>query len=128
MTAGRPPRDRRAWPRLDASPLTASLRVRGGLIHRRVVALDFNRYGIALRCAQPLERDRRVYLTLCCAEVQVQNVVGVVHNCLALGGAFRCGIRFRPGSALQLDRLRVEDQLARLEQALAEELAGSVRA
>lgn len=107
--------DRRQGPRFGAAGLDVALRRRGrfGAIAAR--ALDFNRHGIAVSTTQPISKDRPVYLSLRCGAVCVDNVVGVVHNCVRQGNRFRCGIRFRLGSALQRDRRKVEALLQHLE-------------
>ncbi len=74
---------------------------------------------------QPLAKDRTVYLSLCCGEVRVDNLVGVVHNCVHRSGRYRSGIRFRPSSELQRDREQVEALLACLEASLATEPVSS---
>lgn len=74
---------------------------------------------------QPLAKDRTVYLSLCCGEVRVDNLVGVVHNCVRRSGRYRSGIRFRPSSELQRDREQVEALLACLEASLATDTVNS---
>lgn len=117
MTA-QPPSDRRRSPRIDGARLAVSLRPRGRLNSLQAEAVDFSRHGIAVRTAVALDKDRTVYLSLCCDGMRLDNLVGVVHNCVRQGGGYRCGIRFRPTSELQHDRVEVEALLACLEDAV----------
>ena len=109
--------ERRQGLRFAGDALQVALRRRGRFGVIPAEALDFNRFGIAVRTTRPMGRDRPVFMSLRCGAVQIHSVVGVVHNCVREGRHFRCGIRFRLGSALQLDRQRVEALLARLEEA-----------
>jgi hypothetical protein len=110
------PTDRRRSERFDADGITVSLRPRGSLTAQSARAVDFNRHGIAVHTEQPLPKDRPVYLSLRCGELRLDNLVGVVHNCVRQGARFRSGIRFRPSSELQRDRRQVERLLESLEQ------------
>lgn len=98
--------------------MAVALRPRGRLGAIAAEAVDFSRHGIAVHTDQPLAKDRTIYLTLCCGEVRLDNLVGVVHNCVRQGGRYRSGIRFRPSSELQRDRAHVEHVLASLEASL----------
>ena len=84
-----------------------------------VQVLDFNRHGLAVHIERPLPKDKLVFLSLDHDNVCVERVIGVVHNCLAHTGGYRCGILFRTQSELQFDREQVEAGLARLEDRLA---------
>jgi hypothetical protein len=118
MTSGHSKDDRRRNPRLDGTPLDVSLRPRGRLGAIEARAVDFNRHGIAVYTSAPLAKDRTIYLSLGCGDVRVDNLVGVVHNCVRQGNHYRSGIRFRLASDLQRDRLEVERVLACMEAAL----------
>ena len=98
MPSRRPTDDRRAEERLDGAHIAVALRPRGRLGAIAAEAVDFTRHGIAVHTDQPLAKDRTVYLSLCCGEVRVDNLVGVVHNCVHRSGRYRSGIRFRPSS------------------------------
>lgn len=112
--------DRRWVPRYQSKLLTVQLRRRGSLRRALVNALDFNRFGIAVRSARPLNLDGFVYLELSYPDQDCDlNVVGVVHNCVRQEDQFRCGIRFRPRSSLQKHPERVEGQLLNLERLMA---------
>ncbi len=112
------PADRRSAPRTSAARLTVVLRPRGRLSTLPARALDFNRHGMAVHTAMPLAKDRVVYLSLSHGEVRLDNLVGVVHNCVRQGEHFRSGILFRTASGLQHDRALVKELLRRLEDEL----------
>lgn len=118
MNVAQPPLERRREPRLQGEGLTVTLRPRGRLTALPADAVDFNRHGIAVRTDQPLGKDRTVYLTLRCGDIRLDHLVGVVHNCVRQGQRFRSGIRFRPSSGLQRDRIRVQELLGWLESSL----------
>lgn len=119
MTRRQPPEDRRDRLRFDGSRMHVALRPRGRLGVVTAQAVDFNRHGIAVQTDAPLDKDRVVFLNLRCDQVRLDNVVGVIHNCVQRGPGFRCGIRFRPTSELQHDRTEVQAMLVELEAALA---------
>jgi hypothetical protein len=110
--------DRRRNPRLDGADIAVALRPRGRLGAIAAQAVDFNRHGIAVHTDQPLAKDRTIYLSLRCGQHRLDNLVGVVHNCVRQGGHYRSGIRFRPSSELQRDRMQVEELLVCLEATL----------
>jgi len=125
--------DRRTYPRREATELAVSLRLRGQLSRCAARVIDFNRFGMAVLTDRPLAKDRRLFITLRWCTVHLDNVVGVVHNCIpqnpsgegvaagnAETGGYRSGIQFRTRSELQLDQNLVEAELMRLERALAE--------
>jgi hypothetical protein len=118
MTSGQPYDDRRRSPRFDGTQIDVVLRPRGRLGVIAAQAVDFNRHGIAVHTGSALVKDRLVYLSLRFGSVRVDNLVGVVHNCVRQGNRFRCGIRFRLSSELQRDRQQVEAVLACLESSL----------
>ena len=118
MAADPPSDDRRGTPRLDGTLIAVTLRPRGRLGTVTAQAVDFNRYGIAVHTESPLDKDRVVYLNLQCGDVRLENLVGVVHNCVRRGSIFRSGIRFRPSSELQHDKPLVEALLPALEAAV----------
>jgi len=114
----RPLDDRRRNPRLDGADIAVALRPRGRLGDIAAQAVDFNRHGIAVFTDQSLAKDRTIYVSLRCGEHRLDNLVGVVHNCVRQGGHYRSGIRFRPSSELQRDRMQVEEVLSCLEATL----------
>jgi len=118
MTSGHSIDDRRRAPRFDGSRISVALRPRGRLGAIAAQAVDFNRHGIAVHTAAPLTKDRLLYLTLRCGDLRLENLVGVVHNCVRQGGMYRSGIRFRPTSELQRDKQQVEQVLTAIEAAV----------
>lgn len=112
--------ERRSHPRYAAASIDISLRPRGALSRISAELLDFNRHGVAVRFDRPMAKDKMVFLSLHCADLHLDQVVGVVHNCFAQSDGFRCGIRFRTQSALQFDREQVESALLDLELILTE--------
>lgn len=119
MNPAPPLLERRQELRLHGEGLSVTLRPRGRLSALAADAVDFNRHGIAVHTDQPLSKDRTVYLTLRCGNVRLDQLVGVVHNCVRQGRRYRSGIRFRPSSELQRDRVRVQELLGWLESSLA---------
>ena len=107
--------ERRAGPRFRSDGLLVGVRVKGRFGRLDGVAADFNRYGVAFVLDQPLPKDKLVYVTLANGSVRIENVVGVVHNCVAQTQGFRCGVQFRTNSELQFDVHLVERALKILE-------------
>jgi len=134
------PQDRRTYPRREAPELAVTLRQRGQLARCRARVIDFNRFGMAVLTGRPLDKDRRLFISLRWEEICLENVVGVVHNCIpheppphddppedyGKRPGYRCGIRFRTRSELQLDQHQIEADLMRLERALAKVAASAV--
>ena len=109
------PAERRTHPRYEGDRLSARLRPKGKINQIQVDVIDFNRHGLSIRLSQPLPKEQLVFLTLESGAVTIERVIGVVHNCLATGEDYRCGVRFRTESSLQFDRVLAESQLAALE-------------
>jgi len=118
MTTGHSRDDRRRSSRVDGTGIAVALRPRGRLGAIAADAVDFNRHGIAVRTAMPLTKERLVFVNLRWGDLRLDNLVGVVHNCVRQGNMYRTGIRFRPSSELQRDRQLVEVALSGLEAAL----------
>ncbi len=114
--------ERRSLPRYDASGLSITLRVKGRLARLQGAVVDFNRHGMAVCLDQPIKKDKHCYITIHMAGEVMHEVVGIVHNCTALDHGFRCGVRFRPDSALQFDQDVVQAQLEALEGLFAHQL------
>lgn len=112
--------ERRAIPRIDGHALAVTVRQKGRLNRIQSDAVDFNRFGVAILTREPLEKHKPVFVSLHWGTLQLENVVGVVHNCLAHEGQYRCGIQFRTQSTLQFDRNQVEQTLQGLELSLGE--------
>ena len=124
--------ERRSKPRYPTRGLLVTLRRKGRLAKLSGIAKDFNRHGIALLLDQPLPKETIVYVSLCysgnvqSSQTQAEghgaepaagldNVIGVVHNCISQEDGYRCGIQFRTQSHMQLDQLQVEQRLQELE-------------
>ena len=110
--------DRRIVRRVSGDSLAVGLRVKGRLSRMRGVAVDFNRYGAAVLLEQPVQKDKRVFLSLQYQDIRLDHLVGVVHNCVNQDDKYRVGIRFRTAHELQFDRELVEGLLLRLERLL----------
>ncbi|MEM9620401.1 MAG: PilZ domain-containing protein [Pseudomonadota bacterium] len=107
--------ERRSKPRIPTESLVVSVR-RKGRINRLVgLAINFNRYGVAIVLDQPLNKDSTVYLALSHGDTHVDELIGVVHNCISQDQGYRCGIQFRTQSPMQFDREMVESRLRQLE-------------
>ncbi len=107
--------ERRSKPRFQTVGLLVSVRRKGRLTRLQGTATNFNRHGIAVVVDQPLSKDAVVYLSLRNGDIQLENVVGIVHNCSSQSHGYRCGIQFRPHSQNQFDCDHVEKTLAILE-------------
>lgn len=83
--------------------------------------VDFNRQGITIELAHPLPMNKPLFVNLRYPRLDTETIVATAHNCHALdrGRKYRCGIRFRTNSQLQLDRDEVESALRRVESDLA---------
>lgn len=108
--------ERRSKPRYPTDGLLVCVRKKGRLSHLEGLAQDFNRHGLALMMDQPLPKDATVYVSLTCRDIRLDNVIGIVHNCIGLANGYRCGIQFRTCSDLQLDRAPTEAELVVLEE------------
>ncbi|MCR9258252.1 MAG: PilZ domain-containing protein [Pseudomonadaceae bacterium] len=102
--------------RYPTDGLVVSVRKKGGLLHLKGLATDFNRHGIALLLNQALGKDSKVFISLGLGEIQIHNVVGIVHNCVALKDGYRCGIQFRTASNQQTEQTQTNQCLQKLEE------------
>lgn len=107
--------ERRTTPRYDSDGMMVGVRRKGRLALLQGPAHDFNRHGLALVLDQPLPKDATVYVSLHAGEVKLDNIIGVVHNCIALEQGYRCGIQFRTYSDLQFDQDVTSASLTELE-------------
>lgn len=107
--------ERRSKPRYPTDGLLVSVRRKGRLGLLEGLAQDFNRHGVALLVDQPLRKDTKLYVSLISGDMKVDNVIGIVHNCIALTDGYRCGIQFRTNSELQLDKEMTAHALVILE-------------
>lgn len=108
--------ERRKTSRLHLDGVHVLVRRKGRLARMMGIVVDFNRYGLAIVTDQPLNKEAVVYLSIVSAETRIDNIVGVVHNCVTSESAYRCGIQFRTGSPLQDERNLTEQRLKQLEQ------------
>ena len=109
------PEDRRRKPRHDVEGLLVCVRRKGRLAKLIGMAVDFNRFGLAVVTDQPLSRETLVYLSITTPMAKIDNVIGVVHNCISQDTGYRCGIQFRTASPLQDEPSRIEHELTQLE-------------
>ncbi len=93
-----------------------SVRRKGRLGRLTGMAIDFNRHGLGLVLDQPLPKDAIVFLSITGATLQVNNVIGVVHNCTSIDVGYRSGIQFRTTSEFRDDQDAIENQLNMLEE------------
>ena len=121
MTNSQHTSDRRTGFRHATDGLLAEVRQRGRLARLTGMAVDFNRFGMALITDQPLPHDCQVYINLIGYGHSVLDLVGVVHNCTSTQIGFRCGIQFRPSSELQNDASRAMESLSKLEQVIKQQ-------
>ena len=113
--------DRRSTDRVPAHGLIAVIRRKGRITRLQGAVADFNRHGMAMVLDQPLPKDTTIIISLTGAGQRLDNLIGVVHNCISADHGFRCGIQFRTRSGLQHDCNEVEAQLATLESVLVDQ-------
>jgi hypothetical protein len=111
--------------RLDCADhaITALIPLRGHLKRYKATLIDFNIYGAAVSLAHPLATDTTAFMTLEWSGLRVTGLVCQISNCLrATSGQpsrYRCGLRFRVISPLQLDRYETTQLLRQFERQLA---------
>ena len=94
-----------------------SVRYRFGT-HQGDVA-DFNRFGVTVVLRRPIPVNKPLFVTLKYGGTRLEAIVGAAHHCrFTPDGTFRCGIRFRTNSPIQLDRDEIDRQLGALENTL----------
>jgi hypothetical protein len=97
--------------------VSISIRYRFGTHQGEV--LEFNRYGVTIQLQRPIPLNKPLFVTLRYVGLHPEAIVATAHNCRAVkAGVYRCGIRFRTDSHLQLDRDDVERSLGRVEASL----------
>ena len=83
--------------------------------------VDFNRFGVTVALRRPIPVNKPLLVTLKYAGARLEAIVGAAHHCrFTPDGTFRCGIRFRTNSPIQLDRDEIEIRLETLETRLAQ--------
>jgi hypothetical protein len=88
--------------------------------------VDFNRFGVTVALRRPLPINKPLLVSLKYSGSRLDEVVGAAHHCRFLPeGTFRCGIRFRTDSPIQLDRDETEQLLETLERKIAESLGAT---
>ncbi len=107
--------ERRRKARFSTDSLVVAVRRKGTINKLIGVAINFNRHGVAIVLDQPLPKECTVFLSLLSGDTEVDNVIGVVHNCIAQDNGYRCGIQFRTQSSMQFDQEFVEGRLRLLE-------------
>ncbi len=105
--------------------MKASISVRHRFGAHQADVVDFNRFGVTVALRRPIPVNKPLFLTLKHAGGRLEGIVGAAHHCrfTPTNGTFRCGIRFRTDSPIQLDRDDIKLQLERLEDTLAELVA-----
>jgi hypothetical protein len=101
--------------------MTASVSVRFRIGSCQGTVIDFNRHGVTIELTHRIPLHKPLFVDLRYGRLDTETVVATAHNCRALDGGrrFRCGIRFRTDSNLQLDRDEVESALRKVEAELA---------
>jgi PilZ domain len=101
-----------------------SVRYRFGTHHGDVV--DFNRYGITVVLRRPIAVNKPLFVELKYGGLRLEGIVGAAHHCrFTTDGMFRCGIRFRTNSPIQLDRDEIDVRLESVERTLMELFAAA---
>ncbi len=112
--------ERRTFERFPVSEMRASISLRHRIGSHHGDVIDFNRLGITVVLRRPIPVNKPLYVTLRQGATRLDAIVGAAHHCrFDASGWFRCGIRFRTNSPIQLDRDEIERNLLALEQALA---------
>lgn len=115
--------ERRTFERFPVTNMKAIIAVRYRIATQQGDVLDFNRLGATVVLPRPLPINKPLFVSLKYADSRLDEVVGAAHHCrLSRDGTFRCGIRFRTNSPIQLDRDETELLLEVLERSIAESL------
>ncbi len=119
--------ERRSFERFPVADMKASISVRHRLGTHQADVVDFNRFGVTVVLQRAIPVNKPLYLALRYAGMRLDGIVGAAHHCrFTMNGSFRCGIRFRTGSPIQLDRDDIELELEKLEKMLAESIVRNV--
>jgi hypothetical protein len=95
-----------------------SVQYRFGTHHGDVI--DFNQGGVTVVLRRPLPVNKPLFISLMYNGSRLDGIVGAAHHCrFTSQGSFRCGIRFRTNSPIQLDRDEIEARLQSVENTLA---------
>jgi len=118
--------ERRSLVRFPVSGMGVSVAVRYRLGTHQGDVVDFNRYGVTIELQRPIPINKPLFVTLKYEGLHPEAIVGTAHNCRRLHvGVYRCGVRFRTDSVLQLDRDDVVRSLCALEASLMRLAAAS---
>ena len=116
--------ERRSFPQFATRDVTVYVRPRGQIAQLPAELVDFNHHGVAMMLTVPLSKDKEVFLHLACGDIKLDDVVGVVHNCVRQGDSYRCGVRFRTQSRAQFDRRLAESSLLKIEAMVTSDSVG----
>jgi len=114
--------ERRNLERFPVVDMKAWISVRHRFGTHQGAVVDFNRFGVTVALRRPIPVNKPLYVTIKYSGARLEAVVGAAHHCrfTPADGTFRCGIRFRTNSPIQLDRDEVESRLEALEKTLAD--------
>jgi hypothetical protein len=119
--------ERRSLVRFPVTDMTVSISMRFRIGSYRGTVVDFNRHGITIELPHPLPMNKPLFVNLRYPRLDTETIIATAHNCHSLdrGRRYRCGIRFRTDSHLQLDRDEVEAALRSVESELARDRVSS---
>jgi hypothetical protein len=118
--------ERRTLVRFPVTGMSVSIAVRYRLGTHHGDVVDFNRYGVTIELQRPIPLNKPLFVTLRYDGLHPEAIIGTAHNCRSLRlGVYRCGIRFRTDSPLQLDRDDVVRSLSAVEASLMRLVATS---
>lgn len=118
--------ERRISERFPVTNMKAIIAVRYRFGTHQGDVVDFNRFGVTVALRRPLPINKPLFISLKYPGARLDEVVGAAHHCRFLPeGTFRCGIRFRTNSPIQLDRDETEHLLETLERNIAESLGAT---
>jgi hypothetical protein len=113
--------ERRSLTRFPVADMTVSISMRFRIGSYQGTVIDFNRHGITIELPHSLPMNKPLFVNLGYPRLDNETIIATAHNCHSLDGGrrYRCGIRFRTDSHLQLDRDVVESALRAVESELA---------
>ncbi len=118
--------ERRSLERFPVTNMKATISVRYRFGTHQGDVVDFNRFGTTVVMRRPLPINKPLFVSLKYPGSRLDEIVGAAHHCrYSPDGTFRCGIRFRTNSPIQLDRDEVEHLLETLERKIAESLGAT---
>jgi hypothetical protein len=118
--------ERRNLERFPVTNMKAFISVRYRFGTHQGDVVDFNRLGVTVALRRPLPINKPLFISLKYSGSRLDEVVGAAHHCrYSPDGTFRCGIRFRTNSPIQLDRDETEHLLESLERKIADSLGAT---